>query len=144
MSDRPITPFAAFESDSPPELPPTLPPDPKLPTDVDFVATDRAADPDPLISLTARVANLSDQLVLPEGLLHRLFKDSDRRSARRDRRIMKMLCRVLNNQVEGLDRISKLETSVDELKPKVETHEHTLAKLSLVHQNGNGNGADHG
>lgn len=143
MSDRPITPFAAFESDSPPELPSTLPPDPKLPTDVDFraIETERAVDPE---SIAARVANLSDQLLLPEGIVHRLFKDSDRRSARRDRRIMKMLCRVLNNQVEGLDRISKLETSVDELKPKVETHEHTLAKLSLVHQNGNGNGADHG
>jgi hypothetical protein len=132
VTDRPVTPFAAFES---PPKPATLPPaaethipgPPKLPREA---AAETLPEPDPLVELGSRVAALSDELNDPDGLM-----------ARRHNSVMsaldtltRMARDIASEQIKINDRLNKLEPAVED----------NTAALRLVKSMGsNGNGADH-
>lgn len=141
MTDRPITPYAAFESDVPPRLPTTRPPagivpsvnpgSPPMPTGLEL-RTEPAQDtdsPDPLISLSARVANLSDLLLKPEGLL-----------ARRHDEMMRVLVTISTEQLRASEVTRRLAEAIRKMLPDDERRESILTLLPPVM----GNGADHG
>ncbi len=140
-SDRIITQWDGFKS--PPDddtLLVDMPSDPPLPSGVTIDLTERApalAPIDPLVDMIDRLATLSDAVLSPEGLLHRLFGALEQRANERHQETMRALtatnhtlATVADNQVEMLARLNRLE-------PTVEEHE---ARLRLVHSNGH----DHG
>jgi hypothetical protein len=105
----------------PPEretLPPAaethIPAPARVPTGL--LPTDRI---DPLASLAERVGDLSDALHDPDGLVHRLFAEAEQRAAERHREVMSALRHVIDNQVEGLARLDKLEPRVDEAEARL-------------------------
>jgi hypothetical protein len=144
--ERPITQWDGFrhppEGDTLLAADSKLPSDPPLPTGVSLSTTEPAeALPfDPISDIGERLATLSDAVLSPEGLLHRLFGALERRADLRHQETMRALTHVTqalsdvaNNQVETLARLNKLE-------PTVEEHE---AHIRIVRAS-NGNGHDHG
>jgi hypothetical protein len=96
---------------------------------------------DPLADISRRLGELSDALHDPEGLVHRLFADSEEVAERRFNTIMtalaainKTVTDIADAQIELAARLTPVETGVDR-------HE---AELVLIRSNGNGNGKGHG
>lgn len=134
MTDRPITPFAPFES---PPRPATLPPEgethipsaPRLPGAA--LAAETLPAPDPLVELGNRVAALSDELHDPDGLM-----------ARRHNSVMSALEKLTGMARSIADEQVRINERLNQLEPAVADN---TAALRLVKSrgNGNGNGADH-
>jgi hypothetical protein len=141
--DRPITQWEGFEH--PPDgdtllSHAKLPSDPPLPTGVSPTEPAAALPFDPISDIGERLAVLSDAVLSPDGLLHRLFGALEKRANTRHEETMRALTAmthtladVANNQIETLARVNKLE-------PQVDDHEHALRLVRAS----NGNGHDHG
>lgn len=123
-----MTPFAAFESDAPESLPSTLPPDARLPTDVDPPGGSE------LDHLAERVGQLSDAIHAEDGLIRRLFADAEKRAASRHEALLGALRDIGDEQL-------RTSEAVRQLGPEVERHR---ARLELLSPLSNGNGVDHG
>ena len=119
--DRSMTAFAPFERKTvPPHAETHIPSAPPLPTRTDRDPTEPA--PSQLDQMGERIANLSDAVFDPAGLLHALFAELDRKAALRHEETMRTLTTHANGQIELSDRLAKLE-------PEVERHD---AELRIV------------
>ena len=124
MSERPMTRFHLFEPKQAPTVPPIdetrIPGPPPMPTDRD--PTEPA--PSQLDQMGERLANLSDAVFLPDGLLHALFASLDERARLRHEETMRTLTTIAN----GMDALSN---DVAQLKPEVERHDAELRLVTL-------------
>jgi len=136
MSERTITPYAAFESDAPQRERETLPPASEThipgPARTGFESA-RTEPIDRIDDMGRRIGELSDALLQPDGLLARLIADLDKRNADRHAEVMKAHATVA-------DQVLALTEQVAKLVPEVERHETALRIMPWAA----GNGADHG
>lgn len=139
-SNRPMTAYEPFAHKPgaetvPPEAETHIPGPPGMPSDLRVPTTEPA--PDELTEIGQRLASMSDALFDPNGLLHMLFAGLKERQRLDHEETMRSLTAisqtlrdVVDNQLDGLARLNKLE-------PQVEEHG---ARLKVVSLNGNGHG----